>query len=82
MSSWLPPSLVIRSRHSRTFGSPTSQRSTPTPNPKGHNSLPDRLTATAEIRCYLRDPDGYLIEIGQATGMLRAIYADQHAEDN
>ena len=22
----------------------------------------------AEIRCYLRDPDGYLIEVGQATG--------------
>ena len=24
----------------------------------------------AEIRCYLRDPDGYLIEVGQATGIL------------
>ena len=24
----------------------------------------------AEIRCYLRDPDGHLIEVGQATGML------------
>ena len=24
----------------------------------------------AEIRCYTRDPDGYLIEIGQATGPL------------
>ncbi len=24
----------------------------------------------AEIRCYLRDPDGYLIEVGQATGAL------------
>ncbi len=23
-----------------------------------------------EIRCYLRDPDGYLIEVGQATGSL------------
>ncbi|WP_408630962.1 VOC family protein [Micromonospora inositola] len=23
-----------------------------------------------EIRCYLRDPDGYLIELGQATGIL------------
>jgi predicted enzyme related to lactoylglutathione lyase len=23
-----------------------------------------------EIRCYLRDPDGYLIEVGQATGIL------------
>jgi catechol 2,3-dioxygenase-like lactoylglutathione lyase family enzyme len=25
----------------------------------------------AEIRCYMRDPDGYLIEVGQATGVLR-----------
>ena len=24
----------------------------------------------AEIRCYTRDPDGYLIEVGQATGSL------------
>jgi lactoylglutathione lyase len=23
-----------------------------------------------EIRCYLRDPDGYLIEVGQGTGIL------------
>jgi catechol 2,3-dioxygenase-like lactoylglutathione lyase family enzyme len=23
-----------------------------------------------EIRCYVRDPDGYLIEVGQATGMV------------
>ena len=29
--------------------------------PKGHRH---------EIRCYLRDPDGHLIEVGQATGIL------------
>ena len=23
----------------------------------------------AEIRCYMRDPDGYLIEVGEATGI-------------
>lgn len=23
-----------------------------------------------EIRCYMRDPDGHLIEVGQATGVL------------
>jgi hypothetical protein len=23
-----------------------------------------------ELRCYLRDPDGHLIEVGQATGIL------------
>jgi len=26
-----------------------------------------------EIRCYIRDPDGYIIEIGQTTGGLRDI---------
>jgi catechol 2,3-dioxygenase-like lactoylglutathione lyase family enzyme len=25
-----------------------------------------------EIRCYIRDPDGHLIEVGQATGILTA----------
>jgi lactoylglutathione lyase len=25
----------------------------------------------AEIRCYMRDPDGHLIEVGQITGVLR-----------
>ncbi len=25
----------------------------------------------AEIRCYLRDPDGHLIEVGQAAGVLQ-----------
>jgi lactoylglutathione lyase len=24
-----------------------------------------------EIRCYVRDPDGHLIEVGQATGILQ-----------
>lgn len=27
----------------------------------------------AEIRCYLRDPDGHLIEVGQATRALQAV---------
>ena len=26
----------------------------------------------AEIRCYMRDPDGHLIEVGQAIGALQA----------
>ena len=45
---------------------------------KGAQFLTEPLDRKAEIRCYLRDPDGYLIEIGQATGMLRGIYADRH----
>jgi catechol 2,3-dioxygenase-like lactoylglutathione lyase family enzyme len=48
---------------------------------KGAQFLTEPLDRKAEIRCYIRDPDGYLIEIGQATGMLRGIYADRHVED-
>jgi catechol 2,3-dioxygenase-like lactoylglutathione lyase family enzyme len=35
----------------------------------------------AEIRCYMRDPDGYLIEVGQATGLLHGKLAPKRAED-
>ncbi|MEU0505743.1 VOC family protein [Nocardia sp. NPDC005998] len=44
---------------------------------KGAQFLTEPLDRKAEIRCYLRDPDGYLIEIGQATGMLHGEYADR-----
>ncbi len=30
-----------------------------------------------EIRCYVRDPDGHLIEVGQATGILRGAAGDR-----
>lgn len=33
----------------------------------------------AELRCYMRDPDGYLIEVGQATGMQQGVFADPPA---
>ncbi|NKY50196.1 VOC family protein [Nocardia vermiculata] len=46
---------------------------------QGANFLTDPIDRKAEIRCYLRDPDGYLIEIGQATGMLQGIFADPPA---
>ncbi|GII59721.1 hypothetical protein Pth03_81100 [Planotetraspora thailandica] len=36
----------------------------------------------AELRCYLRDPDGYLIEVGQATGVLEGILADPPARSS
>jgi predicted enzyme related to lactoylglutathione lyase len=35
----------------------------------------------AEIRCYMRDPDGYLIEVGQATGVLTGKLAAKRPED-
>ncbi|BBJ44029.1 VOC family protein [Streptomyces antimycoticus] len=44
---------------------------------KGAEFLTEPLDRKAELRCYLRDPDGYLIEVGQATGMLRGVFADR-----
>jgi catechol 2,3-dioxygenase-like lactoylglutathione lyase family enzyme len=35
----------------------------------------------AEIRCYMRDPDGYMIEVGQSTGLLRGRLAEKRPED-
>jgi len=49
---------------------------------KGAQFLTEPLDRKAEIRCYLRDPDRYIIEIGQATGMLHSIYADRPAQDS
>ncbi|MEV8593749.1 VOC family protein [Streptomyces sp. NPDC052012] len=46
---------------------------------KGAEFLTPPIDRKAEIRCYLRDPDGYLIEVGQATGMLRGVFADPPA---
>ncbi|MBV9165368.1 MAG: VOC family protein [Solirubrobacterales bacterium] len=44
---------------------------------KGAQLLTEPLDRKAELRCYMRDPDGYLIEVGQATGMLDGIFADR-----
>ncbi|MFI0479510.1 VOC family protein [Actinomadura sp. 9N215] len=46
---------------------------------RGAEFLTEPLDRKAELRCYMRDPDGHLIEIGQATGMLNGIYADPPA---
>jgi hypothetical protein len=35
----------------------------------------------AEIRCYMRDPDGYLVEVGQNTGLLQGHLAKKRPED-
>ncbi|MEV6376245.1 VOC family protein [Micromonospora musae] len=37
---------------------------------RGGEFLTEPKDHGAEIRCYLRDPDGYLIELGQGTGIL------------
>ena len=38
---------------------------------KGAEFLTPPMDRGAEIRCYMRDPDGYLIEVGEATGILQ-----------
>ncbi|CAG6397774.1 VOC family protein [Streptomyces cocklensis] len=42
---------------------------------KGAEFLTPPIDREAEIRCYIRDPDGYLIEVGQATGILHGVFA-------
>jgi catechol 2,3-dioxygenase-like lactoylglutathione lyase family enzyme len=42
---------------------------------KGAEFLTPPIDRRAELRCYMRDPDGYLIEVGQATGLLEGILA-------
>jgi catechol 2,3-dioxygenase-like lactoylglutathione lyase family enzyme len=37
---------------------------------RGAEFLTPPMDRGREIRCFLRDPDGHLIEVGQATGML------------
>jgi catechol 2,3-dioxygenase-like lactoylglutathione lyase family enzyme len=46
---------------------------------KGAQFLTEPLDRKAELRCYLRDPDGHLVEVGQATGLLEGILADPPA---
>jgi len=46
---------------------------------KGAEFLTTHIDRKAELRCYIRDPDGYLIEVGQATGLLEGILADPPA---
>ncbi|BCB78076.1 VOC family protein [Phytohabitans flavus] len=48
---------------------------------KGAEFLTPPLDRVAEIRCYMRDPDGYLIEVGQATGLLQGTHAAKRPED-
>lgn len=47
---------------------------------KGAEFLTEPIDRNAELRCYMRDPDGYLIEVGQATGMLEGVFADPPVE--
>jgi len=48
---------------------------------KGAQFVTPPIDRDAEIRCYLRDPDGYLIEVGQSTGLLHGEHAAKRPED-
>jgi catechol 2,3-dioxygenase-like lactoylglutathione lyase family enzyme len=48
---------------------------------KGAEFVTPPIDRGAEIRCYMRDPDGYLIEVGQATGALHGRLAEKRPED-
>ena len=48
---------------------------------RGAEFLTPPIDRGAEIRCYMRDPDGYLIEVGQSTGLLEGKLAKKRPED-
>ena len=48
---------------------------------KGAEFVTPPIDRGAEIRCYMRDPDGYLIEVGQSAGLLHGELAAQRPED-
>ena len=48
---------------------------------RGATFLTPPIDRGAEIRCYMRDPDGYLIEVGQSTGLLSGDLAAKRPED-
>ena len=48
---------------------------------KGAEFVTPPIDRGAEIRCYMRDPDGYLIEVGQSTGLLEGRLAKKRRED-
>jgi catechol 2,3-dioxygenase-like lactoylglutathione lyase family enzyme len=48
---------------------------------KGAEFVTPPIDRGAEIRCYMRDPDGYMIEVGQSTGLLKGKLAKKRSED-
>ena len=47
----------------------------------GAEFLTPPIDRGAEIRCYMRDPDGYMIEVGQSTGLLEGHLAKKRPQD-
>jgi hypothetical protein len=48
---------------------------------KGAEFVTPPINRGAEIRCYMRDPDGYMIGVGQSTGLLEGKLAKKRPED-
>ena len=48
---------------------------------KGAAFVTPPIDRGTEIRCYMRDPDGYLIEVGQSTGLRTGKLAKKRPED-
>jgi catechol 2,3-dioxygenase-like lactoylglutathione lyase family enzyme len=48
---------------------------------RGAEFVTPPLDRGPETRCYMRDPDGYMIEVGQATGLLTGQLAKKRPED-
>ena len=48
---------------------------------KGAEFVTPPIGREAEIRCYMRDPDRYLIEVAQSTGLLQGKLAKKRPED-
>jgi catechol 2,3-dioxygenase-like lactoylglutathione lyase family enzyme len=48
---------------------------------RGAEFVTPPIDREAEIRCYMRDPDGYMIEVGQSTGLLTGHLAKKRPED-
>jgi len=50
-------------------------------NAKGANFVTEPIDRLAEVRCYMRDPDGSLIDVRQATGRLEGKFAEKRPAD-
>jgi catechol 2,3-dioxygenase-like lactoylglutathione lyase family enzyme len=48
---------------------------------RGAEFITPPIDRRAEIRCYMRDPDGYMIEVGQSTGLLEGRLAKNRPRD-
>ena len=48
---------------------------------RGAEFVSPPIDRDSEIRCYMRDPDGYMIEVGQSTGLLSGKLSKRRSED-